>query len=225
MSADPGGRDGAMPPVPLLFEELTRVELREIAPAALAVLPVGATEQHGPHLPSGTDAMHAEHVARAAAAQIAARTPVVVTPTLAFGSSPHHLPFGATLSLTSQTFSSVLHDLCTSLIGTGFRQIFILNGHGGNHELIQIVARDLALADPVSVAAGSWWSIAWDALVAGGACEAGPLPATPGRSRPRSSSLCGPSWCMSRGRTGTTFRPATPAATRRRTGQRPRTRG
>ena len=165
-----------MPAVPLLFEELTRLELREIAPSALAVLPVGATEQHGPHLPTGTDAMHAEHVARAAAARIADRTPVVVTPTLAFGSSPHHLPFGATLSLTTQTFSSVLHDLCTSLIGAGFRQIFILNGHGGNHELIQIAARDLALAYPVSVAAGSWWAIAWDTLAAGGACETGRLP-------------------------------------------------
>ena len=165
-----------MSQVPLLFEELTRVQLREVAPSAVAVLPVGATEQHGPHLPSGTDAMHAEHVARAAAARVAAQIPVVVTPTLAFGSSPHHLPFGATLSLTSQTFGSVLHDLCTSLIGGGFRQIFILNGHGGNHELIQVAARDLALAYPVSVAAGSWWAIAWDALVAGGACEAGRLP-------------------------------------------------
>ena len=173
MTAAVGGQDR---PVPLLFEELTRVEMREIAPSALAVLPVGATEQHGPHLPSGTDAMHAEYVARAAAARIAAQTPVVVTPTLAFGSSPHHLPFGATLSLTSQTFSSVLHDLCISLMGAGFRQIFILNGHGGNHELIQIAARDFALAHPVSVGAGSWWSIAWAALTAAGACEVGRLP-------------------------------------------------
>ena len=162
--------------VPLLFEELTRSQLHDIAPSGLAVLPVGATEQHGPHLPSGTDAMHAEHVARAAAARVADQTPVVVTPTLAFGSSPHHLPFGATLSLSTQTFSSVLHDLCTSLMGAGFRRIFILNGHGGNHELIQVAARDLALAYPVSVAAGSWWAIAWDALVAGGACETGRLP-------------------------------------------------
>jgi creatinine amidohydrolase len=162
--------------VPLLFEELTRLQLQEIAPAALAVLPVGATEQHGPHLPAGTDAMHAEHVARAAAARITGRVPVVVTPTLAFGSSPHHLPFGATLSLSTQTFGRVLHDLCTSLVGAGFRQIFIVNGHGGNHELIQIAARDLALAYPVSVAAGSWWAIAWDALVAGGACDVGRLP-------------------------------------------------
>lgn len=173
MTTARAGRDR---PVPLLFEELTRVEMQEIAPSALAVLPVGATEQHGPHLPSGTDAMHAEYVARGAAARIAAQTPVVVTPTLAFGSSPHHLPFGATLSLTSQTFSNVLHDLCISLLGAGFRQIFILNGHGGNHELIQLAARDLALTHPVSVAAGSWWSIAWDALTAAGACDLGRLP-------------------------------------------------
>lgn len=165
-----------MASLPLLFEDMTRAQLREIAPSALAVLPVGATEQHGPHLPTGTDAMHAEHVARKAAAEIADRTPVVVTPTLAFGSSPHHLPFGATLSLRTQTFGQVVYDLGTSLVRAGFQRIFIVNGHGGNHELVQLAARDLALEYPVAVAAGSWWAIAWNALVVGGACELGRLP-------------------------------------------------
>ena len=184
-----------MPPLPLLFEDMTRLQLREIAPSALAVLPVGATEQHGPHLPTGTDAMHAEHVAREAAAEIADRTPVVVTPTLAFGSSPHHLPFGATLSLRTQTFGQVVYDLGTSLVRAGFQRIFIVNGHGGNHELVQLAARDLALEYPVAVAAGSWWAIAWNALAVGGACELGRTPRARRGVRdlnpPRSSSRVG----------------------------------
>jgi creatinine amidohydrolase len=155
---------------------MTRQALREVAPSALAVLPIGATEQHGPHLPAGTDAMHAEHVARGAAARIADRTPVVVAPTLAFGCSPHHLPFGATISLSTGTLSRVLHDIGSSLVAAGFRQLFVVNGHGGNHELIQLMARDLALEYPVSVGVGSWWAIAWDALVAAGACDDGRLP-------------------------------------------------
>jgi len=160
----------------LLFEEMTRDALSAIAASALAVVPVGATEQHGPHLPAGTDAMHAEHVARGAAARIADRVPVVVTPTLAFGCSPHHLPFGATISLSAGTLARVLHDIGVSLAAAGFRRLFVVNGHGGNHELIQVAARDMALQLSISVACGSWWAIARDTLVAAGAAQDARLP-------------------------------------------------
>src|SRR5438034_8081666 len=92
----------------LLFEELTREELCAAAPDTLAILPVGATEQHGPHLPVGTDRFTVEHIARAAAAEAAGRIPVLVAPTLPFGSSHHHLPFGGTLSLGTETYYHVL---------------------------------------------------------------------------------------------------------------------
>lgn len=165
-----------MPAALLLFEEMTREALREVAPSALAVIPVGATEQHGPHLPAGTDAMHAEQVARGAAARVAEHLPVIVTPTLAFGCSPHHLPFGATISLSAATFTGVLRDIGASLSIAGFRRLFIVNGHGGNHELIRQMARDLTLELAVSVAAGSSWAIAKDELIAAGAAHDGRLP-------------------------------------------------
>ncbi|MBK9712187.1 MAG: creatininase family protein [Kouleothrix sp.] len=149
-----------------LLDELTRAELRALAPDALVILPVGATEQHGPHLPVGTDRFAVEHIARAAAQQVEGQIPVVVAPTLPFGSSHHHLPFGGTLSLGTETYYRVLTDLAESLIASGFRRIFILNGHGGNSELIQLVARDLALRHPANLAAAAYWTIAWDALVA-----------------------------------------------------------
>jgi creatinine amidohydrolase len=60
----------------------------------------------------------------------------------------------------------VLTDLAESMIAGGFRRIFILNGHGGNSELIQLVARDLPLKHPAHLAAAAYWTIAWDALVA-----------------------------------------------------------
>ena len=146
---------------PVLFEELTRVALRELAPEALAVWPVGATEQHGPHLPVGTDAMHAEWVAREAAARAAAQLTVVVAPTLRIGSSAHHLPFGGTMSLPTETYHRVIRAGVESLVTDGFRRVFVVNGHGGNHELIQLAVRDLALELPdVHLAAGSWWAMA-----------------------------------------------------------------
>lgn len=160
----------------LLFQEFTRAELRALAPDALAVFPVGATEQHGPHLPVGTDHYAVEYIARAAAALAAETITVVVAPTLPFGSSHHHLPFGGTMSLGTEVYYRVVRDLVESLITDGFRRIFIVNGHGGNNELVQLVARDLARTHPAHLAAASYWDIAWEALVAASAHVPGGLP-------------------------------------------------
>jgi creatinine amidohydrolase len=149
-----------------LFAEMNREQLKTAAGESLAVLPIGATEQHGPHLPTGTDVFAVEAVSREAAAQASADVPIIVTPTLPFGSSHHHFAFGATLSLSTETYFRVLCDLIESLITDGFKRIFIVNGHGGNHELAQLAARDMALRHPVRVAAGSYWNIAWRDLVA-----------------------------------------------------------
>lgn len=163
------------------FNEQTRERLKELAKTALVVLPVGATEQHGPHLPVGTDSFAVERIAVESAQKASDRIDVVVTPTLPFGSSQHHLQFGGTLSLTTETYYRVLVDLVESLITDGFKAIFILNGHGGNSELIQLAARDVALRLPASVGAAPYWTIAWDALVAAGIHQGGRMPGHAGR--------------------------------------------
>jgi creatinine amidohydrolase len=142
-----------------LLHEITRVEAAARAPEALVVLPVAATEQHGPHLPLGTDTLIVERVARAAAERARSGWDVLVAPTLPFGSSHHHLPFGGTISMATERYYNSLIDMTTSLIVDGFRRIFLLNGHGGNHEIIQLVARDLALQYPVNIAAASYWDL------------------------------------------------------------------
>ena len=148
-----------------LFAELNREQLRAAAGESLVVVPLGATEQHGPHLPTGTDYFTVEWVAREAAAIASEKLPVVVTPAMPFGSSHHHFVFGGTLSLSTETYYRVLRDLVESLVTDGFTRIFLVNGHGGNHELVQLAARDVALDRPVRVASGSYWTIAWEALV------------------------------------------------------------
>ncbi|MEX2262257.1 MAG: creatininase family protein [Bryobacteraceae bacterium] len=148
-----------------LFAEMNREGLRAAAPDSLAVLPLGATEQHGPHLPTGTDYFTVESLAREAAGQASAQIPIIVTPALPFGSSDHHFIFGGTLSLSTETYYRVLRELVESLVTDGFTKIFLLNGHGGNHELAQLAARDVALKQPARIAAGSYWAIAWDALI------------------------------------------------------------
>jgi creatinine amidohydrolase len=148
------------------FTEMNREQLKAEAGGALAILPIGATEQHGPHLPTGTDFFAVEAVSCEAAEQASTEIPVIVTPTLPFGSSHHHFIFGATLSLSTQTYYRVLCELVESLVTDGFTRIFLVNGHGGNHELGELAARDMALRHPVRVAAGSYWRIAWSELIA-----------------------------------------------------------
>ncbi len=149
-----------------LFAELNREQIRAAAQDSLVVLPIGATEQHGPHLATGMDYFTVESIAREAAAIAGAQIPVVVTPALPFGSSHHHFVFGATLSLSTGTYYRVVYELLESLVTDGFTRIFLLNGHGGNHELAQLAVRDVILKHPVRAAAGSYWNMAWDALVA-----------------------------------------------------------
>jgi creatinine amidohydrolase len=69
-----------------------------------------------------------------------------------------------------------LRELLDSLVESGFRRIFLLNGHGGNHELAQLAARDAALKHPVRIAAASYWNIAWDSLTAANAHRGRRLP-------------------------------------------------
>lgn len=152
----------------LRWNELTRAELGDILPHAVVVLPTAATEQHGPHLPTGHDTLVVEEIARRAAERVRVDIDVVLAPPLAFGSSDHHLPFGGTLSLRSETYLHVVMDLLRSIIGAGCRRVLVLNGHGGNHELNEIAVRDVALQQPsdrhVALAAGSWWTLAAPAL-------------------------------------------------------------
>jgi creatinine amidohydrolase len=166
-----------------IWNESTREELRQALPGSVVVLPTGATEQHGPHLPTGHDSFTVTDIA-ARAAETAA-TPVVLAPTLTFGSSHHHLPFGGTLSLSTDTYYRVVRELVESMIAAGARRIFLLNGHGGNQELNVLVARDVPLAqpvvEPVVVAAASYWQLAQAALDAEPALAGVPSPGHAGQ--------------------------------------------
>jgi creatinine amidohydrolase len=154
----------------LRWNELTRADLREVLPRAVVVLPTAATEQHGPHLPTGHDTLIVEEIARRASERVPDGVGVVLAPALPFGSSDHHLPFGGTLSLRSETYLHVVMDLLRSIINDGGRRALVLNGHGGNHELNEIAVRDVALQQPpdrhVAIAAASWWTLAMPGLLA-----------------------------------------------------------
>lgn len=116
------------------WRDASRTQLSTALPNALVIVPVGAVEQHGPHLPTGTDAIAVAAVVDRAVERVARQdlADIVVTPVLPVGASDHHFPFGATLSLTVETMTSVLIDLARSIAAAGGRRILFVNGHGGN---------------------------------------------------------------------------------------------
>ncbi len=159
----------------ILFEEMNRAQLASKR-EAIVLIPVGACEQHGPHLATGSDFFIVRAVAEQVALRLEKEFPILVAPTLPFGFSQHHIPFGATISITPDTYQAFLRDVCNSLLASGFRKLFFINGHGGNNEMIAVVAREFALNNGARMGAGSYWTMAWDQLTAVGAHEVNRLP-------------------------------------------------
>ncbi|MEE4545838.1 creatininase family protein [Streptomyces sp. V4-01] len=137
------------------WNRLTAAELRALAAGdAVVLLPVGATEQHGPHLPTGVDDFLAAEVCRRAARLAGGHTGVVVTPSVPTGLSEHHMAFGGTLTLSLATLHALLRDICRSVIRAGFSRILIVNGHGGNMTALNALTTELTveLATPIAFA-------------------------------------------------------------------------
>jgi creatinine amidohydrolase len=158
--------------------DYTREQIKAMAHQVTLVVPIAATEQHGPHLSVGVDSLVTEKIALEGAKRVAtAQSRIVVAPILTYGSSHHHLPLGGTLSLTSETFLRVLKDIGESAVQWGCQRIFFLNGHGGNEDISHQAVRDLVLTHDIIAGAASYWTLAWDRLVADPDCRrVGPLP-------------------------------------------------
>jgi creatinine amidohydrolase len=102
------------------------------------VVPFGSTEQHGKHMPLGTDAVLGDEIGWG----VAKRLDAFLAPTVRFGCSEHHLAFSGTISLAEETFRSIVTDVVSSLSAHGFRRIVLLPTHGGNFKpLAEAVAK------------------------------------------------------------------------------------
>ena len=109
------------------------------AEESLALVPLGSTEQHGPHLPEGTDHLIAEGFARAAAE----RTNYLCTPTITVGVSPHHRQFHGTMWVDASTFRDYVESFTRNLASHGIDRVIYVNAHGGNVEHLREVGRRL----------------------------------------------------------------------------------
>jgi creatinine amidohydrolase len=115
----------------VLLEHMTSEEIGTALASGRrdVVVPCGAVEQHGRHLPLDVDAVHAERLGQEVAERLGT---ALVAPTIRVGVSPHHMAFPGTISLRAATFEAVCADYCRSLAAHGFRTVLCFSAHGGN---------------------------------------------------------------------------------------------
>jgi len=114
------------------------VAARLLAASGAAVVAAGSVEQHGGHLPLGTDAFAAQSVAE----RVAFRLDTVVAPLGPVGVAPYHLPWPGSLSLSPSTLTAILVDVCAALAGAGVSRIVVVNWHEGNSPTLRLAAAE-----------------------------------------------------------------------------------
>ncbi|MEX0302049.1 MAG: creatininase family protein [Leisingera sp.] len=133
---------------------------RNLPEDLVAVLPIGAIEQHGPHLPLSVDRDLAAEVAARSLRCLTEKQNVLVLPVLPITKSGEHDRHPGTLSLSAETLLAMLRDIGASIARTGVGRLVLLNGHGGNAAVLDIAARDLRIVQGMTVAACSWFGFA-----------------------------------------------------------------
>lgn len=145
----------------VLWNELPARALNDLAARdAIVLLPVASTEQHGPHMATGVDAVLCWEVCRRTAEIVSAKRAIVVAPTVWMGLAEHHVPFGGTFTLSVATWHALLRDLCNSILRAGFKKILIVNGHGGNMAALNALTVELTRELEAPIATTSYWTLA-----------------------------------------------------------------
>lgn len=141
------------------WENLTRDEIAKIDKSkAVVLLPTGATEQHGPHLPVGTDSIILSSlIDEFVKNQSFDDGSLIFAPQLFIGKSNEHMGFAGTLTFGTQTYYSLLHDIAGAIAKSGFKKLVLLNSHGGNTDMLNMISRDLRIDFGLDVFVFDWW--------------------------------------------------------------------
>jgi creatinine amidohydrolase len=145
-----------------LFEERTSPDIAAaVAADAPVIVPMGATEQHGPHLPLGADTMQGIDMCRRAAAVLAReRLPLLLGPAIPFGPQPFlsesPKSYAGTIVVSNDTLRALTHDVSASLIAHGFRRIYLLLANVESEYAMHIVAKELTETTPANIVTLNW---------------------------------------------------------------------
>ncbi len=142
------------------WADLSTRDFAQLDPArTIAVLPVAATEQHGPHLPLSVDSVLADGIVAARLPHLAPELSVLFLPTQAVGLSPEHARFPGTLTLRAETVLRLWTDIGESVAAAGVRKLLLFNSHGGQVSVLDLVARDLRARLNLLVYSCSWFNL------------------------------------------------------------------
>ena len=147
--------------------EFAEAQTSGLAAQTVAVLPVGAVEQHGPHLPVSVDATLLQGIVDAALPQLPADVPVLVLPAQNVGLSTEHLNFPGTLSLPPKLIIDLWTAMGQAVARAGIQKLLMFNTHGGQVAVMDIVARELRIAHGMLVYSSSWGNLPLPSEVTG----------------------------------------------------------
>jgi creatinine amidohydrolase len=159
------------------LSEMTSPEFRDAAKTIkVALIPVGATEQHGPNLALATDYAVAHRLSQHLAQRLHPRA--VVVPPIPFGFSHHHTGFAGTITVSPETFTAICMDVAASLKRNGIQHLLFVNGHNGNNSVLNVVTNKIYYELKVATAVSFYFAQAADRVKAhsrtgrnGHACE------------------------------------------------------
>jgi creatinine amidohydrolase len=140
----------------LTTEQFADLDMNRI----VAVLPVGTVEQHGPHLPVRVDSAINAGIIAEAVARMEPDFPALILPMVSYGKSNEHVRFPGTLTIGYETLARLWIDIGTSVFRAGCRRMIIFNSHGGQPQVVDIVARELRVQLGMFVVGTTWWKIA-----------------------------------------------------------------
>lgn len=140
------------------IERMTWPEVKQAVEesSGIALVPVGAVEEHGPHLPIGTDSIETYEIGL----QAAKKAGVVITPPVWFGNSRSFMDFPGTITLQPDTLKLVVRDVVMSLVKHGFTCPVILDGHGGNYGVLDVLIEDIMLEHRIKAFHVRSWELA-----------------------------------------------------------------
>ncbi|MGH6914266.1 MAG: creatininase family protein, partial [Geminicoccales bacterium] len=142
-----------------LWQDMTTLEFESLErPRTIALLPVGAIEQHGPHLPVSVDACINRGIVGRALELVPEALPVLVLPMTPIGKSNEHQAFPGTLTLAADTLARLWTEIAESVARAGIKKLVLFNSHGGQPQVMDIVARDLRVRLGMLAVAYSWYA-------------------------------------------------------------------
>ncbi|WP_455619449.1 creatininase family protein [Eisenbergiella sp.] len=141
------------------WENMTRDEIAALdKDNSIVLLPTSATEQHGAHLPVGTDAIILSTLVDKMVNECEFEAGnLIFAPQLNVGKSNEHMGFAGTITFGTQTYYSLLHDIATAISASGFKKLVLFNSHGGNTDMLNMISRDLRIDLGLDVFVFDWW--------------------------------------------------------------------